>query len=193
LLRIFLFPFLRKNIFHLYVIHVPLIKHINNPFVAPIFKAMHPLNLFTRMCGVQLAILELMVHDTTLFLWITIQNTFGSIQWQLNPVFLIFFHSSKSLLKPIFKNQSKHSTPTMDLYCLKILFLTSWHNPLYHYSIHPLIKWHFRTPSPSHCGNGPYTTSRCKSWLLVLALCFSDNILSHKPTAHTTPTTQITF
>ena len=72
LLRIFLFLFHRKNIFHVYVIHVPLIKHINNPFVAPVFKAMNLLNLFTQMCGVQLAILELMDHNTTLFLWITI-------------------------------------------------------------------------------------------------------------------------
>jgi hypothetical protein len=72
LLRIFLFLFHRKNIFHIYVIHVPLIKHINNPFVAPVFKAMNLLNLFTQMCGVQLAILELMDHNTTLFLWITI-------------------------------------------------------------------------------------------------------------------------
>jgi len=115
LLRIFPFPFHHKNIFHLYVILVPLIKYINNLFVAPVFKAMHPLNLFTRMCGVQLVILELMVHDTILFLWITIQNIFGSIQWQLNPVSLIFFHSSKSLLKPVFKNQSKHCTLTMEV------------------------------------------------------------------------------
>ena len=115
LLRTFLFPFHRKNIFHLYVIIVPSIKHINNPFVTPVFKAMHLLNLFTRMCGVQLVILELMVHDTILFLWITIQNTCGSIQWKLNQVSLIFFHSSKSLLKPVFKNHSKHSTLTMEV------------------------------------------------------------------------------
>jgi len=77
LLRILLFLFHRKNIFHIYINHVPLIKHINNLFVAPVFKAMNLLNLFTRICGVQLAILELMDHDTTLFLWITIQNIFG--------------------------------------------------------------------------------------------------------------------
>jgi len=105
----------RKKLFHLYVILVPLIKYINNPFVAPVFKAMHPLNLFTRMCGVQLVILELMVQDTILFLWITIQNIFGSIQWQLNLVSLIFFHCSKSLLKLVFKNQSKHSTLPMEV------------------------------------------------------------------------------
>ena len=44
LLRIFYFPFHRKNIFHPYVIHVPLIKHINNPFIAQVFKVMHILN-----------------------------------------------------------------------------------------------------------------------------------------------------
>jgi len=104
LLRILLFLFHRKNIFHIYFIHVPLIKHINNLFVAPVFKAMNLLNLFTQICGVQLTILELMDHDTTLFLWITRQNIFGFIQWQLNPVFLIFFYISKSLLKPAFKN-----------------------------------------------------------------------------------------
>jgi hypothetical protein len=33
-----------------------------------------------------------------------------------------------------------------------------------HYTtaLYPPTKWCLRTPSPSHCGNGPYTTSRCK-------------------------------
>ena len=55
------------------------------------------------MCGVQLVILELMIHSTVLFLWITIQNTFGSILWQLNPVCLLSFHSLKNLLKQVLK------------------------------------------------------------------------------------------
>ena len=55
----------------------------------------------------------LMDQDITLFLLIIIQNIYGFIQWSLNPVFLKIFHISNGLLKPAFKNQSKHYTPTM--------------------------------------------------------------------------------
>ena len=48
-----------------------------------------------------------------LILLIIIQNIYGFIQWSLNPMFLKFFHISNVLLKPAFKNQSKHYTPTM--------------------------------------------------------------------------------
>ena len=88
-------------------------KLINNPFVSIVSKVMSHLNLFTLMCGVLLVILELMDQDITLFLLIIIQNIYGFIQWSLNPVFLKFFHISNGLLKPAFKNQSKHYTPTM--------------------------------------------------------------------------------
>ena len=115
LLRIFLFPFHLKNSLHHYVILVPLIKFINNHFMALAFKVMHPLNLFTQMCGVQLVILELMVRDTISFLSTIIQNIYGSIQWQLNPVSLLFFHNSKSLSKLAFKNQSKHFILIMEV------------------------------------------------------------------------------
>ena len=111
--RIFLFLFHRTKICRHYVVHVLLIKHINNPFVSLVSKVMSHLNFFTQMCGVPLVILELMDHVITLFLLIIIQNIHGSIQCSLNPVFLIFSHISKSLLKPVFKNLSKHYTPTM--------------------------------------------------------------------------------
>ena len=103
LLRIFLFLFSRTKICLHYVIHVLLIKHINNLFVSQVFKVMSPLNLFTRMCGDLLVILGLMDHDITLFLLIIIQNIYGFIQWPLNPMFLQFSRISKNLLKPASK------------------------------------------------------------------------------------------
>jgi histone deacetylase 1/2 len=39
-----------KSCLH-YVTHVLLIKHINNPFVSQVFKAINHLTLFTLMCG----------------------------------------------------------------------------------------------------------------------------------------------
>ena len=88
-------------------------KAHQQPFVSIVSKVMNHLNLFTLMCGVLLIILELMDQDITLFLLIIIQNIYGFIQWSLNPVFLKFFHISSGLLKPAFKNQSEHYTPTM--------------------------------------------------------------------------------
>jgi hypothetical protein len=44
LLRVFLFPFHRTKICLLYVIHVPLIKHINNPFVSIVSKPLELIN-----------------------------------------------------------------------------------------------------------------------------------------------------
>ena len=113
LLKFFLFLFHRLKLCLHYVIHVLSIKLINNPFVSIVSKVMSHLNLFTLMCGVLLVILEFMDQDITLFLLIIIQNIYSFIQWSLNPVFLKFFHISNGLLKPAFKNQSKHYTPTM--------------------------------------------------------------------------------
>ena len=45
LLRIFLFPFHRTKMCRLYVIHVLLIKHINNLFVLLVSKVMNHLNM----------------------------------------------------------------------------------------------------------------------------------------------------
>ena len=115
LLRIFLFIFPRTKICLHYVIHGLLIKHINNLFVSQVSKVMSPLNLFTWMCGDLLVILGLMDHDITLFLLIIIQNIYGFIQWPLNPMFLQIFRISKNLLKPTFKNQSKHYILTMEV------------------------------------------------------------------------------
>ena len=96
-----------------YVLHVLLIKHINNHFVPLVSKVMSHLTLFTWMCGVSLVILPLLDHDITLFLLIIIQNIYGFIQWSQNPVFLIFSRISKILLKLVFRNLSKHFTLTM--------------------------------------------------------------------------------
>ena len=113
LVKKFLFLFLRLKLCLHYVIHVLSIKLMNNPFVSIVSKVISHLNLFTLMCGVLLVILELMDQDITLFLLIIIQNIYRFIQWSLNPVFLNFFHISNGLLKPAFKNQSKHYTPKM--------------------------------------------------------------------------------
>ena len=142
LLKFFLFLFHRQKLCLHYVIHVLSIKLINNPFVSIVSKVMSYLNLFTLMCGVLLVILELMDQDITLFLLIIIQNIYGFIQWSLNPVFLKIFHILNGLLKPAFKNQSKHYTPTMVVsYYFKIISTTSWHNSLHYCSAHTATKW----------------------------------------------------
>ena len=107
---LFLFPW-TKVCLH-YVLHVLLIKHITNHFMPLVSKVISHLTLFTQMCEVPLVIHELMDHNITLFLLIIIQNIYGFIQWSQNPVFIIFSRISKSLLKLIFRNLSKHFTPT---------------------------------------------------------------------------------
>ena len=94
--RIFIFVFPCTKVFLHYILHVLLIKHINNHFVSLVSKVMSQLTLFTRMCGVPLVILELMDHDITLFLLIIIQNIYGFIQWsQKSNVSNIFSHFKK--------------------------------------------------------------------------------------------------
>ena len=44
-------PIVTKKIFLNYVVHAPLIKHINNLFIPIVFKVMHHLNLFILMFG----------------------------------------------------------------------------------------------------------------------------------------------
>ena len=85
-------------------------KAHQQPFRVNSLQSHEPLELIYTNVWVLLVILELMDQDITLFLLIIIQNIYGFIQWSLNPVFLKFFHI---LLKPAFKNQSKHYTPTM--------------------------------------------------------------------------------
>ncbi len=106
----------------------------------------------------------------------------------------LFFRISKSLLKPVLKNsQNTILRQWWWVHYLKIISITSWHNSLYHCSTHPATKWCLWTSSPSPSWNGPYPSSWCKSWFLLLAVCFSNSILLHKQTTHASPPPKITL
>jgi hypothetical protein len=100
------FLFQQKNS-HLYVLHVPQIKRINNLLVLQVFKFTLHLTLYTLMFGVLLTLLGLVVHAMIFFLWIIIPNICGFIQCPQNLRFLASFPNSKCWLKKRFQSTTK--------------------------------------------------------------------------------------